>query len=110
MELNKRKLFNYPPYFKMCRITFSHTNEETVRQALFSVYDTLRKKSGEAEVFYPAQAPIYKIQNRYRYSIIIKSPKNSELTRLIQTASAIVKDNEKTTLRMKTDRDPHFFM
>mgnify|MGYP001194567072 CR=1 FL=1 len=110
MEMSRRRLFNYPPFYKMCRITFSHTKEEDVRQAAFMVYDTLRQAADQSEVFYPAQAPIYKIQNRFRYSIIIKSPKNNELTRLIHIASSVIKENAKTTLRMKTDRDPHFFM
>ncbi|PLX69905.1 MAG: primosomal protein N' [Denitrovibrio sp.] len=109
-EMQRRQMFNYPPFFKMCRITLSHTNEDTVKDAAFMVYDIIREKAETAEVFYPAQAPIYKLQNRYRYAIIIKSPNNNELTKLIHTASAILKDNTKTTLRMKTDRDPHFFM
>jgi len=110
VEMKRRQMFNYPPFHKMCRITLSHTNEETVQQAAFMVYDMLQEKAKDAEVFYPAQAPIYKIQNRFRYGIIIKSPNNNELTKLIHIASAILKDNAKTTLRMKTDRDPHFFM
>jgi len=109
-ELARRKMFSYPPYYKMCRITFSHVKEETVRQTAFLVYETLRRQTADAEIFYPAQAPIYKIQNRYRYGIIIKCLSNNEMTRLIQTASAVMKENSKTTMRMKIDRDPHFFM
>lgn len=109
-ELNRRKLFNYPPYSRMCRITLSHTKDETAKQAAFTVYDAVRNLVKGAEVFYPAQAPIFKIQNRFRYSIMIKCEKNGELTRLIQAASKVLKENAKTTLRMKVDRDPHFFM
>jgi len=110
MEMNRRKLFKYPPFYKMCRITLSHTKEDTVKNAAFLLYDTLLRSKSSAEIFYPAQAPIYKIQNRFRYGIIIKSPSNNELTRLIRTASQTVKNNEKSTLRIKVDRDPYFFM
>ncbi|ADD67962.1 primosomal protein N' [Denitrovibrio acetiphilus DSM 12809] len=110
MEMARRKLFNYPPFYKMCRITLSHTKEEAVKDAAFLVYDTLLRFKNDAEVFYPAQAPIYKIQNRFRYGIIIKSPLNSELSKLIRAAANTLKDNAKTTLRIKIDRDPHFFM
>lgn len=109
-EMAARKLFNYPPYYRMCRITLSHTKEADVKQAAFLIYDILRGQAKNAEVFYPAQAPVYRIQNRYRYSIIIKSPSNNEITRLIYIAADSLKETAKTTLRMKTDRDPYFFM
>lgn len=109
-EMVSREMFKYPPFYKMCRITLSHTNENTVKDAAFTVYDTLIRCNKTAEIFYPAQAPIYKIQNRFRYGIIIKSPSNNELTKLIHIASNTLKETAKTTLRMKTDRDPHFFM
>jgi len=110
MEMTRRQMFKYPPFYKMCRITLSHTKEETVKNAAFLLYDTLIRFKNDAEIFHPAQAPIYKIQNRFRYGIIIKSPSNNELSRLIQIASNTLKDNAKTTLRIKVDRDPHFFM
>lgn len=109
-EMMARKLFNYPPYYKMCRITLSHSKEDTVSKAAFMLYSALRSQAKNAEVFYPAQAPVYKLKNRFRYSVIIKSPSNNELTRLINIASETVKQGAKTTLRMKTDRDPYFFM
>ncbi|MGE4317882.1 MAG: primosomal protein N' [Deferribacterales bacterium] len=110
MELIKRRTFNYPPFYKMCRITLSHTKEDNVREAAFFIYDTLKRYSEGAEVFYPAQAPVYKIANRYRYGIVIKSKTNQEMTRLIQIASASLKEQVKTSLRIKFDRDPQFFM
>jgi primosomal protein N' (replication factor Y) len=108
-ELAKREMFSYPPFSKMARITFSHTKEETVRDAAYMVYSALKSNIRQAEIYQPAQAPVYRIQNRYRYNIVIKSPNNQELTRLINIASRVLQENAKTTLRMKIDRDPHSF-
>jgi primosomal protein N' (replication factor Y) len=110
MESTRREMFKYPPYYKMARITLSHTKEDTVSKAAFMVYDTLMQAASTAEVFYPAQAPIYKLKNRFRFSIIIKSPKNNELSRLLKIAADILQKNSKSTLRMKVDRDPYLFM
>lgn len=110
MELIKRRTFNYPPFYKMCRITLSHIKEEDVKDAALYIYDVLRKHAGEAEVFYPAQAPVYKIANRYRYGLVIKAKNNNELTRLINTASAAMSEKNKQNFRIKFDRDPQFFM
>lgn len=108
-ELEFRRQFGYPPHQKMCRITLSHTKEDTAKNAAFDIYSLLKSRAADAVVFYPAQAPIYRIQNRFRYSIIIKSPSNSEITRLIHTASGLLKTH-KSTLRLKVDRDPYHFM
>jgi len=109
-ELKRRTMFSYPPFSKMARISFSHTKEGVVKDAAVMVYNTLKSADDSSEIFYPAQAPVYKIQNRFRYSIVIKSKSNSELSRLIKIAAKILQDNAKSTLRMKIDRDPHSFL
>ncbi|TCK60937.1 replication restart helicase PriA [Seleniivibrio woodruffii] len=109
-ELIRRKLFNYPPFVKMCRVTLSHTKEETAKEAAHYIYGVLKSVGGDAEIFYPAQAPVYKISNRYRYGMVIKTKTNSEMSRLINIASKSLKENMKSTLRVRFDRDPQFFM
>ena len=109
-ELIKRRTFNYPPYYKMCRITLSHAKEDKVRAAAFHIYDTIKPRSEGAEIFYPAQAPIYRIANRYRYGIVIKTRTNQEMTRLISMASASMDEKHRSEYRVKFDRDPQFFM
>lgn len=109
-ELIRRKLFSYPPFAKMCRVTLSHAKEETVKEAAMHVYGILKSAAKDAEIFYPAQAPVYKISNRYRYGMVIKTKTNTEMSRLINIASKSLKENMKSTLRIKFDRDPQFFM
>jgi primosomal protein N' (replication factor Y) len=109
-ELVRRKLFNYPPFVKMCRVTLSHTKEETVKEAAMHIFGLLKSAAKDAEIFYPAQAPVYRISNRYRYGMVIKTKTNTEMSRLISIASKTLKENMKSTLRIKFDRDPQFFM
>lgn len=110
MELIRRKAFNYPPYYKMCRVTLSHAKEDMVKDAAMFLYGVLRQHRQDAEVFYPAQAPVYKIANRYRYAMVIKTKTAQEMSRLINIASASMKESAKTAFRVKFDRDPQFFM
>ncbi|TYB89343.1 MAG: hypothetical protein FXF54_09805 [Kosmotoga sp.] len=67
-------------------------------------------KSSETITLGPSPAPIFKIKNRYRYSLIIKTPNVS----VIQVLGRIARENfevlKKGSMQLKLDVDPYFFM
>ncbi len=75
-EANLRKTASFPPYSKIIRILFSHTDENVVRDELKSCYNKLlkvREKFFDDIIYMDAmKSPIKRIKNSYRYQVIIR--------------------------------------
>ena len=70
--LNRRKL-KYPPYYYLVNIRLSGKNLDNVFKEVNNVYRYLRKNlAKETNVFNPTPASILKVNNIYRYQILIK--------------------------------------
>ncbi|WP_323659439.1 primosomal protein N' [Aliarcobacter butzleri] len=83
-ELEFRKDL-YPPYLKMAKVTFSHTNGLKVKDEM-DFYVKLFKQNKNIEVVGFGQSPIFKIANKYRYEIILRS---NNVKVLLQTLHSI---------------------
>ncbi len=62
----------YPPYLKMAKIIFAHTNGLKVKDEL-DFYVKKLKENKDIEVVGFGQSPIFKMANKYRYEIILRS-------------------------------------
>ncbi|MFW2597851.1 primosomal protein N' [Aliarcobacter butzleri] len=83
-ELEFRKDL-YPPYLKMAKVTFYHTNGLKVKDEM-DFYVKLFKQNKNIEVVGFGQSPIFKIANKYRYEIILRS---NNVKALLQTLHSI---------------------
>ena len=70
-ELEFRQDF-YPPFLKMAKIVFSNTNGLKVKDEMES-YAKILKENKDIEVIGFGQSPIFKIANKYRYEILVRS-------------------------------------
>tara|TARA_Y100001970_G_C14254291_1_gene874074 strand:- start:4715 stop:6913 length:2199 start_codon:yes stop_codon:yes gene_type:complete len=74
--LSERNELSYPPFTRLCRITFSGPNLEKVQNISNQVTNTF-KQSNQFKVLGPSEAPIPKIRNQWRInSLIIANKKN----------------------------------
>lgn len=90
-ELEFRQDF-YPPYLKMAKVMFSHTNGLKIKDEMES-YVRLLKENSDIEVVGFGQSPIFKMANKYRYEILLRSTNvKALLTALhsIQTPNASI--------------------
>ena len=72
-ELALRKQLKYPPFCDIIVMRFEGKNENLIKQLSLESYNFLcAKKFDCVQVFRPAPAPIDKIQNRFRWRIIMK--------------------------------------
>jgi len=62
----------YPPYLKMAKVIFAHTNGLKVKDEL-DMYVKILKQNKDIEVVGFGQSPIFKMANKYRYEIILRS-------------------------------------
>lgn len=79
-EIRMRRLRRLPPFADLFTLTVSGTEEGAVLRAAIGVRDTLRRRFGDGEVLGPAPAPVLKINNRYRYRVLLVG-KNDKITR-----------------------------
>ena len=86
-EIRMRQLRRYPPFADLFTFTVSGTEEGTVLRAAAGVRETMRRicalpeqAKHQAEVLGPAPAPVLKVNNRYRYRVLLVG-KNDKATR-----------------------------
>jgi primosomal protein N' (replication factor Y) len=94
----------------MCRLIFSHSREEKAHLAAVDIKRALGVMPRALQVLGPAQAPVYKIRNKYRYSIIMKCPDAGLLKKGVILAVKSFEEARHSNVIMKVDRDPYFFM
>ena len=70
VSLADRLDLNYPPFSKIIRILLKGLDSKKVENRIFQIAKVIKKKN--FEVLGPTLAPIEKINNYYRYHIIIK--------------------------------------
>ena len=72
-ELALRKQLKYPPFCDIILIRFEGKDENMVKAIAFESYNFLAaNKLVSVQLFRPGPAPIDKIQNRYRWRLVLK--------------------------------------
>ncbi len=73
-EIALRKQLKYPPFCDIIIIGFNSISEEEIKKVSNSAYEFIKNKlnNDEFKIFKPMPSPIDKIQNRFRWRIIIK--------------------------------------
>ncbi|MFA4839160.1 MAG: primosomal protein N' [Candidatus Neomarinimicrobiota bacterium] len=77
-ELNERNPLNYPPFSRLALVSISDLNSQRAADVADEVAEFLQRKKKHIALLGPAPAPLGKIKNRYRYSIILKSRKDRD--------------------------------
>jgi len=86
-EIRMRKMRRYPPFADLFTFTVSGTEEGAVLRGAVGVRETLRRlcalpaiAATEPEVLGPAPAPVLKLNNRFRYRVLLVG-RNDKATR-----------------------------
>jgi primosomal protein N' (replication factor Y) len=110
-EILNRKELGYPPFSHVIRILVFGEFEEKVREGCHDFVGILKEevvKRNDVAVLGPAPAPISKLQDLYRWQVILKGSEITELRHV--TTEAIKRVHELTyvagQLRWSIDVDP----
>jgi primosomal protein N' (replication factor Y) len=95
-ELNCRKNL-YPPYVRLAKITFSHKNAFLAQKELNKWVNNFTDLINKVELVGFGEASIFKIANKYRYELLLRS---SNVKALINTLHSI--DSNMATIDMDT--------
>jgi len=88
-EIQERKLFFYPPFYKIIDLTLRHSNEEKLNRAAQNLVDKLRPVFKE-RVIGPEFPIIKRIQNFYIKEIKIKIEKDAPEKKVKKTLQEII--------------------
>ena len=84
--LEEEKFFReglYPPFKKLCRILFSHKNGAKARDEMNKMYENLLKMPN-IEIVGFGKCAIERVANKYRFEILLRSDKSTDLIRAIK--------------------------
>ncbi|MDZ7288657.1 MAG: primosomal protein N', partial [candidate division KSB1 bacterium] len=72
-EITEREALHFPPFSRLALILFRHRDNERVRGIAQDFVALLKKAGGPFRVFGPTPSPLERIQNEFRWQILIKS-------------------------------------
>ena len=112
-ELDSRKLLNYPPFSRLCLIRLVGEIESEVESYSQSVTKFLWSANSQKkfQILGPAPAPLFKLNNKYRYHILLKQkreidPSMSYIRQLLKQRLYKQKEFQKWPVQIQIDVDP----
>lgn len=108
-EIELRKQLKYPPFCDIILIGFNSLIEKEIIHVSNKVYEYLKKHLNEQEfmVLRPMPSPIDKIQNRYRWRIIIKGRMTEEGNKIINNCLKDTYNANYKNTRVTVDVNPN---
>jgi primosomal protein N' (replication factor Y) len=109
-ELEERKRFNYPPFTKLIFINIKHKDADGLNVAAQKFATALRQSLG-SRVLGPEQPMVARIRNYYIKQVIIKSDKNTSVTKVKSVLKEVVlqfqTEKEYRGVNFQIDVDPY---
>ena len=115
-EIALRKQLKYPPFCDIIVIGFNSISEKEIIKTSDKVYSYLKEEINnkiniaeeqEYKIFKPMPSPIDKIQNRYRWRIIIKGKMSEELNKILNKCLEKFYDENNKNTRISIDVNPN---
>ena len=108
--LTERKQFNYPPYYRLIRISFRHRKSGSLIYGSDQVVQQLRRLGG-LEVLGPQSPVVGRIKNMLIRDALLKIPRNTDLSEIKKKVKGIVDDTISRRmhpgLQISIDVDPY---
>lgn len=108
-ELASRKQWGFPPFARLAMLRFQHRQPKKVEDFSLEMAQRLRqvieKKALECTILGPAEAPLNKLKNMYRWQCLLKSHSVVTLRELIFYANHFAEE-KKSSVQIAFDIDP----
>lgn len=108
-EISLRKMLKYPPFYDIILISFSGKNLDKIKNISSLVHKRLLSvQNDNMSIYKPVPSPVDKIQNNYRWRIIIKSSKvTSKVLDIINYAINDEKIKKSKEIKITVDINPN---
>lgn len=111
-EISLRKVLVFPPFCDIAVLTITGTDEAALSLASLKLASTIREyaagdfKDVAIIAFGPFEAPVYKVQNRYRMRMIIKCKLNKRTRSFIQALFSGFDNKSGNKISISVDFNP----
>ena len=103
-EMNIRRVLKYPPYFYLCNIKVSGKNSDFVLNEALKIKGELSRNLSCIIILGPSTASVFKVNNIYRYNIILKYKVVDNLYEVLERIDEHYKTVSK--IRLEIDFEP----
>lgn len=111
-EILERRELLYPPFGRLVCIHFRGEDEQEVRRAAAGFATILKSRQGSFQILGPTPSPIERIQNKYRYQILLKADKSRDAggkkirQAVEQAQERFGQESRRSGVRVTVDVDP----
>ena len=107
-EIALREQLKYPPFCDIILISFNSLDEKELKETSTIVYEYLKNNlEQEFKIFAPMPAPIDKIQNRFRWRIIVKGNMTAEANEILNKVLQEIYKKDLKSTRITIDVNPN---
>lgn len=103
-EMQIRKQLKYPPYYYLCNIRISGKDDKFIMNEALKIKRSLERNLTKTIILGPSAAGIFKINNIYRYNIILKYKEDKDLYSILEKIIEHYKANNK--IKIDIDFNP----
>ncbi|MGM9834374.1 MAG: primosomal protein N' [Bacilli bacterium] len=102
-EMENRHKLNYPPYYYLCSIRVTSKDYDIASQEITKVRNFLNKNlSPNSIILGPTTAAMFRINNIYRFQILIKYKKDDKLNDTLRELDRLFVLNNKANIEIDT--------
>ncbi len=106
VEIENRKALHYPPFGKLARVVFEGTGEAQVKNLMIKAANNLKREPVQGvTILGPSPAVLFKIDNVYRFSMLLKAVSAARLAEALGVIRSSV-NNPSGGVRCVIDVDP----
>jgi primosomal protein N' (replication factor Y) len=105
-ELNFRRMMHYPPFTAMANLLVRSEKQEMAMRMSTELGHLLTPPPEKLRVMGPAEAPVPRLKNEYRYQFLIKAASRKALNELLQRARGYAIEHKWGPTALVIDVDP----
>jgi len=109
-ELNFRRLMHYPPFTAMANLLVRSEKQEEAMRLSAELGRLLTPTPEKIKVMGPAEAPVPRLKNEFRYQLLIKSASRKALNELLVRARDYALEHKWPATALVIDVDPMTLM
>lgn len=103
-EMKIRKQLKYPPYYYLCNIRISGKDSQFILNEALKIKRSLERNLFDTIILGPSTSSIFKMNNIFRYNIILKYKQDKELYEILKKIIEHYKTNQK--IKIDVDFNP----
>jgi len=107
-EIAAREQLGYPPFGRLASLLVSGADKHAAEQHARKIA-AAAPRDERVRVLGPAEAPLALVRGRYRFRLLVKSPRNFDLSAYLREWLAAA-PRARGTLKLEVDVDPQSFL